>query len=57
MDKGLFLGVHTKPDAIPYCCKKPTEVLLNFRAQVKADIEADMIKWILERVLAGKPYS
>ena len=49
------MKIHTKPDAIPYCCKKPTVVPLNFRAQVKADIEADVEKGILERVLAGEP--
>jgi hypothetical protein len=30
--------------------RKPTVVPLNFRAQVKADIEADVMKGILERV-------
>ena len=42
---GLFQGttgkpmkIHTKPDAVPNCCKKTTVVLLNFPAQVKADI-------------------
>jgi hypothetical protein len=35
-----------KPDAILYCCNKPTVVQLNFRIQVKAD----MMKGILERV-------
>jgi hypothetical protein len=32
-------------------------VPLNFRAQVKADIEADVMKGILERVPVGKPDS
>ena len=49
------MKIHTKPDAIPYCCKKPTVVPLNFRAQLKVDIEADVEKGILERVLAGEP--
>ena len=40
-----------------YCCKKPTVVPLNFRAQMKADIEADVMKGILERVPVGKPDS
>ena len=48
------MRIHTKPETIPYCCKKPTMVPLNFRAQVKADIEADMKKGILERVPAGE---
>ena len=34
---GKPMKIHTKPDAIPYCCKKPTVVPLNFRAQAKAD--------------------
>ena len=47
------MKIHTKPDAaIPYCCKKSTVVPLNFRAQVKADIKADVK--ILERVPAGE---
>ena len=48
------MRIHTKPETIPYCCKKPTMVPLNFRAQVKADIEADMKKGILERVPASE---
>ena len=39
----------------PYCCKKPTMVPLNFRTQVKADLEADVMKGILERVPDGEP--
>ena len=49
------MKIHTRSDAVPYCCKNPTVVPLNFRAQVKADIEADVIKGILERVKAGEP--
>ena len=48
------MRIHTKEDTAPYCCKKPTLVPLNFWAQVKADIEADVMKGILERVLAGE---
>jgi hypothetical protein len=51
---GNPMRIHTKPETIPYCCKKPTMVPLNFRAQVKADIEADMKKGILERVPASE---
>jgi hypothetical protein len=47
------MKIHTKPDPIPYCCKKPTVGPLNFRARVKAD----MMKGILERVPAGEPDS
>ena len=48
------MKINTKPDAVPYCCKKPTVVPLNFRAQVKADIEADVMKGILEKVPVGE---
>ena len=51
------MKIHTKPDAIPYCCKKPTVVPLNFRAQVTADIEVDVMKGIVERVPVGEPDS
>ena len=55
MTTGEPMKIHTKPETTPYCCKKPTMVPLNFRAQVKADIEADMMKGILERVPDGEP--
>ena len=48
------LKIHTTPETIPYCCKKSTLVPIHFRAQVKADIEADVKKGILERVPAGE---
>ena len=48
------MTIQTKSDAVLYCCKKPTVVPLNFRAQVKADIEADVMKGILERVLVDE---
>ena len=48
------MKIHTKPYKIPYCCKKPTMVPMHFRAQVRADIEADVKKVILERVPAGE---
>ena len=51
------MKIHTKPDTVPCCCQKPTVVPLNFRAKVKADIEADVMKGILERVPVGEPDS
>ena len=42
------------PHQIPYCCKKPTLDPLNFRAHMKTDIEAGVMKGILERVPAGE---
>ena len=49
------MKIHSKPDAVPYCCNKPTVVPLNFRAQVKPDIEGDVMKGILERVPFCEP--
>ena len=46
--------IHTKADTAPYFCKKPTLVALNFQTQVKSDIEADVMKGILERVPTGE---
>jgi hypothetical protein len=51
---GKPMKIHTKPETIPYCCTKPTIFPLNFRAQVKADMEAKVKKGILERVPAGE---
>ena len=51
------LKIHTKSDTVPNCFKKPSAVPLNFRDQVKADIEADVMKGILERVPVGQPDS
>ena len=42
MTTGEPMKIHTKPETTPYCCKKPTMVPLNFRAQVKADIEGNL---------------
>ena len=42
------------PHQIPYCCKKPTLDPLNFRAHMKTDIEAGVMKGILESVPAGE---
>ena len=49
------MKIHIQPDSIPYCCKKPTGVPLSFRAQFKTDIEADVMKGILEWVQVGEP--
>ena len=54
MTSGEPMKIHTKPETTPYCCKKPTLVPLNFRAEVKADIEADVMKGFLERVQTGE---
>ena len=50
MTTGKPMRIHTKPETVPYCCKNPTLVPLNFWAQVKADIVANVMKGILERV-------
>ena len=52
---GVPMKIHTKPETKPYCCKKPKMVPLNFRVQVKADIDVDVMKGILERVPDGEP--
>jgi hypothetical protein len=42
------MKIHTKPDTKPYCCKKPTMVPLHYREQIRADLEADVKKVVLE---------
>jgi hypothetical protein len=57
---GKPMTIQTKSDAVPYCCKKPPVVPLNFRVQVKADIEADVMKgyqlasWTIAMRIPGK---
>ena len=53
--RGKPMKIHTKPDTKPYCCKKPTMIPIHFRDQIRADIEADVKKGVLERVPDGRP--
>ena len=55
MTTGKPMKIHTKPDTKPFCCKRPSTIPLHFRDQVRADIESDIKKGILERVPAGRP--
>ena len=48
------MKIHTKPDIITYCCKKPTMVPMQFQGPGESDIEADVKKGILERVSEGE---
>ena len=50
---GKPMKIHTKPDTKPYCCKKPTMIPIHFRDQIRADIEADVKKGVLERWPTG----
>ena len=52
---GKPMRIHTKPDTKPYWCKKPTLVPMHYRQQVKANLESDVKKGILERVPDGEP--
>ena len=52
---GKPMTIQPKSDAGPHCCKKPTVVPLNFKA--KADIEAEVMKGILEQVPVDEPDS
>ena len=52
---GKPMKIHTKPGTKPYCCKRPTMIPLHYRDQVRADIEADVKKGVLERVPEGEP--
>jgi hypothetical protein len=52
---GTPMKIHTKPDTKPYCCKKPTMDPIHYRDQVRADIEADVMKGVLEKVPDGEP--
>jgi hypothetical protein len=47
------MKIHTPPEAPRTCCRKPTKVPLHFREEVKAGLEADVKKGVLERVPVG----
>ena len=51
---GPPMKIHTPEDAVPTYCRKPTKVPLHFRAEVKAGLEADVKKVVLERVPVGE---
>jgi hypothetical protein len=48
------MKIHTPPDDPCTYCRRPTKVPLHFREEVKADLEADVKKGVLERVPVGE---
>ena len=51
---GPPMKIHTREDAPRTYIRKPTKVPLHFREEVKAGLEADVKKGILERVPVGE---
>jgi hypothetical protein len=51
---GLPMRIHTPTDAPRVYCRRPTKVPLHFREEVKAGLEADVKKGVLERVPVGE---
>jgi hypothetical protein len=51
---GPPMKIHTPPDAPRVYCRRPTKVPLHFREEVKAGLEADVKKRVLERVPVGE---
>jgi hypothetical protein len=47
------MRIHTPEDAVPKYCRKPTRVPLHFMKEVRARLEADVKKEVLERVHVG----
>jgi hypothetical protein len=48
------MKIHTPPDAHRTYCRRPTKVPLHFREEVKAGLEADVKKEVLDRVPVGE---
>ena len=49
------MEIHTKPGAIPLVVHKPAAVPLHWRSAVKAGIDADVARGVLEKVPPGVP--
>ena len=47
---GPPMKIHTAPDTTPTYIRKPTKIPLHFRDQIRAGLEADVKKGIIERV-------
>ena len=47
------MEIHTKPGAIPLVVHKPAAVPLHWRSAVKAGIDADVARGVLEKVPPG----
>ena len=52
---GPPMKIHTPDEAVRTYCRKVTKVPLHFRDEVKAGLEADVKKGVLERVPMGEP--
>jgi hypothetical protein len=48
------MRIYTPENAVPMYCRKPTRVPLHFTKEVRAGLEADMKKGVLERVPVGE---
>ena len=51
---GPPMRIHTPEDAVPMYCRKPTKVPLHFMKEVRAGLESDVLKGVLERVPVGE---
>ena len=51
---GPPMKIHTNENATRIYCRKPTKVPLHFREEVRAGLEADVKKGVLERVPVGE---
>ena len=51
---GPPMRIHTPEGAGPMYCKKPTRVPLHFMKEVRAGLEAEVKKGVLERVPVGE---
>ena len=53
--EGSPMKIHTREGAIPKVVHKPVPVALHWRAKVKADLDADVKRGVLEKGPAGVP--
>ena len=53
--EGPPMRIHTDPSAVPLAVHKPIAVPLHYRAEVKANIDADVKRGVLEKVPPGVP--
>ena len=53
--EGPPMKIHLQPDAVPVAIHKPVPVPLHFRAEVYANIEADVKRGVLRKVPPGEP--
>ena len=53
--EGPPMRIHTDSNAVPLVVHKPIAVPLHYRAEVKANIDADVKRGVLEKVPPGVP--